>query len=664
MKFTRAQLFIAIALLGASSPAAALGWGTPRSAAVLGRPLDFAVPVRLEPEEEFASECVDAQVHYGEARVARSQVSIRVEPVPGMPGERLVRVQTTVPVEEPIVTVEVSTGCGARIARRFVAFADPPSAPVSAVAIAPAVPDTARPAGRAPAPAPSRADVKRSAPSSPVAGGAQGVPAARAGRADRRRPEDATAPRPGDRGAAPATRPPTLARDATRTPERTSRLKLEPLEGDAGSPPRLDTPATASNAAAWAALNLTPEQAAADRQRLQAMEQSLQQLREESARTRESLEVLQAQLRRARQERYDNPLVYALGLLCIALAAALFWAVIRGRTATPRAWWSPSVLADSRRRALEEDGGRAASTRRISESEDGGGSTTGAAIFSGPGDAPSPPPAPPMRAPAVARGPAAPAARPPVAMAAEDQTGNGKVSVEELIDLEQQAEFFIALGQEESAIALLQTHVQHHPDGSPLPYLKLMELHQQRGDREAYEAVRADFNRRFNAYAPAWEDTLADGRSLEEYPSVISRLQRLWETPTQALEVLQASLLRRDASSTTFDLPAYRELLLLYSVARDRVEYGGDEGAVDILLPLGEPRGATSVSTLEPLTATTPVPAYEGDAPAFEVDLPLEPPGTAPLEHPPQRLIEFEPIDLDLPSTRESGGRGDGRRER
>ena len=60
------------------------------------------------------------------------------------------------------------------------------------------------------------------------------------------------------------------------------------------------------------------------------------------------------------------------------------------------------------------------------------------------------------------------------------------------------------------------------------------------------------------------------------------------------METLDASLFRRNKSNQTFDLPAYRELLFLYSIARDLAEHGASEptGDVDLLLPLAEPDAA------------------------------------------------------------------------
>ena len=62
-----------------------------------------------------------------------------------------------------------------------------------------------------------------------------------------------------------------------------------------------------------------------------------------------------------------------------------------------------------------------------------------------------------------------------------------EVSVEELIDLEQQAEFFVVLGQDDAAIDLLEDHVQSTTGASPLPFLKLLELHQRLNRRSDYE---------------------------------------------------------------------------------------------------------------------------------------------------------------------------------
>lgn len=173
------------------------------------------------------------------------------------------------------------------------------------------------------------------------------------------------------------------------------------------------------------------------------------------------------------------------------------------------------------------------------------------------------------------------------------------VTIEELIDLEQQAEFFIVLGQDESAIDLLVEHLRSTGGGSPLPYLKLLEIHHRRGDREAYDRMRSRFNHRFNAYAPDWDVGLTHGRTLDDYPGVIPRLQQVWSRPLDAMAELEALLFRKSRGEL-FDLPAYREVLFLYSLARDLLDRSAvDSGNVDLLLPMadGSEFGTTAPAT-------------------------------------------------------------------
>ncbi len=448
-------------------------------------------------------------------------------------------------------------------------------------------------------------------------------------------------------------------------------------------------------AAMWKALNTAPEDIVRDNERLAALEASLKQLREDSAQTRRSLETMNARLQAAESQRGGgSTLVYALIALCVALGALVLWLWVRGRRAAAHQWWDPETQAAMAAQRDSRLAAEAASSVIDDETPQDAWHEPPSRLGRGkPATAPGTAGA--LDTPVARSGPMttqaapflaerttvlprpAPQAIPLPPAPAPDLAPAGKVSVEELIDLEQQAEFFEALGQDESAIDLLLSHVTEHPDASPLPYLKLLEIYRRRGDREAYEGTRQRFNDRFNAYAPAWEEDQRDGRSLEDYPSVISRLQGLWEAPQRALDVLQASLLRRDETTQTFDLPAYRELLMLYSVARDRVGMDDGRTGVDVLLPLeGDEVEDDYATRLEPLTATTPVRPYDGPEPAVEVDLQLEldddwgrshvlvrpneavetpepnPAPAAPAEPPIyDRGIEFEPIHLDLPDT-------------
>ena len=175
-----------------------------------------------------------------------------------------------------------------------------------------------------------------------------------------------------------------------------------------------------------------------------------------------------------------------------------------------------------------------------------------------------------------------------VRLAAGDAGSPRDVTIEELIDLEQQAEFFVVLGQDEAAVDLLVEHLRSTGGGSPLPYLKLLEIHHRRGDRDAYDRTRGRFNHRFNAYAPEWEVGLLHGRSIEDYAGIVPRLQQVWPRPLDAMAELEALLFRKSRGDL-FDLPAYRDVLFLYSLARDLLDReAANTGAVDLLLPLAD----------------------------------------------------------------------------
>jgi hypothetical protein len=195
-------------------------------------------------------------------------------------------------------------------------------------------------------------------------------------------------------------------------------------------------------------------------------------------------------------------------------------------------------------------------------------------------------------------------------------------SMEELIDLEQQAEFFVVLGQDEAAIALLGAYLDEAGGGSPLPYLQLLEIHQRRDDRASYEEVREAFHRHFSAFAPEWSSDLQFGRALEEYPQAIARLQALWPTPLHAMQSLDNLLFRRSEGDDTFDFPAYRELLFLYSIARELAgNVETDFGSIDLFLPLEDAPTEPNLRPDRVYSVDLDVSAWPSDTPAEELEV-------------------------------------------
>lgn len=617
-------------LAGTGSGAHALGFGRLPTTATLGQPLDISIPIRLDANEDLSSECIKAEVHYADSRQQSGVVNVRLDQaVPGAT-ERVLRITTNTRVDEPFVTVDVTAGCIGKVSRSFTLLADPPLVTAEApVAIAPPPPASPAPApARAVAsPAPERAP----AASSSAAQVTEGTPTPRrTARPPRRAPSTASV------GAAPAPRVAQAARPSAPAPAAAdaARLSLTPLEQGArvASPSAAASAAQAASAASAAAEAASAVEAAASaRERVEQLEAALARLRTETAQAQQSVQGLQARLQSAEQSRFSNPLVYALGAAGALLLGALIWLWRqREQERQQHAWLVSSHARDT------GSGADVDTEEAIAFAPHDRPTTQAGAFISAPTPLTPPPSAPGAFDPlatVVLRGPSGLQAQP----------AKREVSAEELIDLEQQAEFFMVLGQEEAAIDLLMGHLRSTAGTSPLPYLKLLEIYKKRGERKEYERTRERFNSRFNAYAPSWETDLLEGRSLEDYPAVLDQIMTLWQQPERVLETLQATLVRpedeSEDGSDSFDLPAYRELMLLYAVARDHTENPAESSAqeaVDLLLPLDD------MPVLERLMSTTPVTAQPSARPPLHVDVPLD------LESP---ASDFGKLTLEFPPT-------------
>jgi pilus assembly protein FimV len=572
--------------------------GAPATAVVLGRPLDFQTLLRLQPGEPLEPRCVQAEVALGDRRLPSNAVRVDVEPAG--PDRARVRVRTTPVVDEPTVSVQLHAGCENRVSRMYVLMADP-----AVMATAPAV-------AQAPVNAPAAAPVPATAATAPVRAAA---------------------------AAAPRSLPPAVASPAARTQRVPSqgaqpRLRLDPADstGPAGLvADEVVEQALQAVALAASATRAAQAQAQAQAQRIAELERTVGTLQ---ARATAAESGQQAALDRAEraelQGRWFMPLL--VGAVVLALLALWLALQLRQQRRLRQTTWM-----QARADAAATESGEARPSRQptvpvpLSGREatmpgrlTGSGSAVSAwpaasvsamdtlppqEVSTAPGALPvsSVPagagaaPLPAARAAAGLGAMAATVAAVPTADAAARALqrtdvlpyGAGSVtsaprdvSIEELIDLEQQAEFFIVLGQDESAIDLLVEHLRSTGGGSPLPYLKLLEIYRRRGDREAYERTRTRFNHRFNAYAPEWTADPAAGRSLEDYTDVMPRLQQVWARPLDAMAELEALLFRKSRGEL-FDLPAYREVLFLYALARDLLDReAADTGSVDLLLPL------------------------------------------------------------------------------
>ena len=605
--------FVALAVAAslASADVAAMGLGSVRSATLLGQPLNVAVPVRLEADENLEAECVRAEVQAGDAMVDRDSVRVRITRT-GEPGERLIRITTVGAINEPIITLTLTAGCPPRISRKFVTFADPPEFRVAQAEPSQAASPSSPTAQPAPLPAPpaDATPVPFTVPSDTRAASAQ--PAPRSATSTQARPAPRRrAPRP--EGAPPrraVATAPSAPRAAPAEPAAQARLRLDvvepvPATAIASAPPTSDPQAVAAQEAASAVrAELAAAQLAASAAdaRMRALEAELAKLRADAQANREAVMQLRARPPVAALGSSFLPWLIGLLALLVLLAIGLGWRLLQlsrppVRTGTGDRWYGPSEVPESVHGEVK------------------------------------PPPAPEVRpavtSAAVASAPAPLGETRPQSLAVASHR-HREVTVEEQIDLEQQADFFIALGQDDAAIDLLLTHLRGTGGTSPMPYLKLLDIYRRCGDHDAYDRTRARFNQRFNGVAPAWSDDPSAGRALEEYPGVLARVQRVWWTPLDAMAELESMLFRKGEGAELFDLPAYLEVLCLYQVARDLHHHEQDAGEataapVDVLLPIGDgasedPLSVRHVEMDRTATLRGPAPA-RGEFVSLDLDL-------------------------------------------
>ncbi|MCV2361124.1 hypothetical protein LNV08_19300 [Paucibacter sp. TC2R-5] len=664
---------LALALMAQLGNAQALGLGRPQVLSVLGQPLVLSFPLSLRAGESLSMDCVSAEVMAGGAKLPANKVGVRLE------GEsetslRAIRVLSSVPIEEPILSVTLSLGCPARLTRQFSALMDPPSAqdgaspephtsgesprvlsPAlrAALATTDAKPKELLGANLSDAIGQERLTAAKPAP----AGGskAQGKAGSKSSAT-----ESAAKSVVKQSDALPESAPPSAA-SRSQTTKAAPTAKTEKTSVASLTEPKLRLEAFDPNSAAANNSAAAASAAEAALARLQKVESGLLGLQSEYRGDALKLNAMRQGLEAGAAPTPANafsPLTWVLGALALllSLATAYLWRKqSQHQTGGDSNWWghAPEVAeshagssSDSRpsgeaqnvelaqplkaEQLNAETGAAAPPIAAPQEQTIALPHSVGAEYAPIPNTMPAE--LPDKELSSLARFSQLMAAEPnhePLSVQFIDPSdsiaaafggvgaeGTAKtqaatdqhlVSVEELIDLEQQVDFFLVLGQDEAAVDLLHGQLRQGADGanhSALPYLKLMEICQQRGDALAFADIAGRYALEFNTSPPAWDVNLELGQGLEAYPAVISSLQSRWSDSGASMVALQKLLSSRDGRSASFDLPALRDLLLLYSVARDRSEHEVRGEEIDLFLPLetdfqaGHPTGFDLMATM------------------------------------------------------------------
>jgi len=528
------RLFVAW-LLSATFSAQAFTLAELRGSVVIGRPLDVTVQIQAAAGEEVSGDCLSAEVLYADIR--QTNVRVSVMPSSAMTAAPVLRVQVGAFINEPVVTVVVRATCGSSTLRRYVMLPD--------------FPDT----------------TKLALPNLPV-GEAAPVLVLQ-----------------------PATKPARVSKSVSaRATKADSTQALSPLKSPAAmnaSTPKKKRSKTVARAAGKAVLKLDPLDIFSDRmdtldadmvfaptedtllhsRKIAELEQDVKTLRALAVHNDAKLSDLRQQLQQAQDSQIPLWLVQGIGLLLLACVAALGWLLWQQRRLAQEQelseWWKNRDLDTP----VEFE---ALDSSRVK---------------------PQPPQVKPVQAVQAAEMPVVTKEVPftvkedvvsmPVHRvvdmasfevhtdsAALEGSHIRHINLEPILDIRQQAEFFVSLGQADRALAILNKQIAQGTEPNPLLYLDLIALYHSLGMKAEYRKSADAFNQLFNGIIPDFSRFNAQEQGIEDYPEVLQQLVSLWPR-TEALVFLNACIFHdpQIQPRQTFELTAFRDLLLLNAMA-------------------------------------------------------------------------------------------------
>jgi pilus assembly protein FimV len=542
---------IGIALLCLAFGSEALTLGRLRGAAWVGRSLDITIPVQIETGEDAASLCFQADVFHADTRQDPSLVRVTLESST-QAQTATVRIKSSAPVDEPVVTVYLRTECGQKTSRRYVMLADMPSE----VSIAPALPVVATPVRGAPL----IAEASLPAVSESSTAAVTTAPRKRVRKAST--PSNASQKSIAVEDTQSANRDKTVEKAVAPPPASRSRLKLDPL--DFLSDRIADIESYAPVAAS--------EDALRNMQRMKTLEESVASLMALNAKNEANLLDLKSRLKKAESNQYPDEVFYGLAVLLLACLAALalMWQRQRKSSNADENWWAASASgpADPETIATPVTPAVVSPVQQVSKVTAITSDSGRASEFFGHADAAHAVDVNLMEMSEsgfddlMQMKPAGERQQPPPSI-----TEHG-LDTEPLLDLLMHAEFFMSLGQADQASRLLTRQIAEAKHPNPFVYLALLSILHAQADRPNFDRLSHEFADLFNCRVPEFVVFRNEGRSLESYPTVLAAITAVWPKP-ESLQLLEACLVRESGESRghPYDLAAFRDLVLLHTVA-------------------------------------------------------------------------------------------------
>ena len=618
-----------LALLGLALGSQALTLGPVQGTAVLGQALDVVVQVQMEAGEDPAL-CFEAEVFHADARQDGGKVRTVIEKL-AQGRSASVRILSTTLVDEPVVTIHLRSTCGPKLSRRFVLFADLPEAVMAsplplatapALALAASTPARPAPGPAAPARLP-RAKAKLTVASEPVA-----VLPVDAKPAAKKRPTAAVSRAPADDG-----------KRASGRVVGAARLKLDPLDVLSDRIANLDSFMTFAPS----------EDALANIQKVKTLEAEVKALRDSALKNERALAEFRNRLQQAEAQRSSGELVYLLAGLVACCLLAVFWLwrrQQRGSAGAPSRWSdgvngqpplagaqaTATVLAPashSERQALEQGMAYGLDAQSVQLTD---------SIFSKL-----------MQTDAPGQGGGKAAAQPHAKLMRS-------LNSDQILALRAEAENCVIAGKPERALALLKQQISESDEPNPFVYLDLLTLLHATNLKSEFQQCSQDFNLLFNGKVPEFALFKDEGKGLESYPEVLSRITEHWPT-LKVLEVIEACVFRDPwaGSGEPFDLAAMRDLMLLHGLAQSLVlaEIPQGEEAASAHSAVAEARPSQHAGLDFDYTdsVASSFPALSKSALADLFGREVEPPATLDLDLDLSDLDALEPSAAPAPQT-------------
>jgi hypothetical protein len=559
------RLSLCISLWLVSFPGFALTFDKLSAAPVVGRALQVSVTAHLTAEEDPSSLCLEAEVYYGENRQSSAKVSTSLDTA-RVARSVLIKVESQNPVDEPIVTVYLKSGCVSKVTRRYVLLSEVLSDVTAGVAL---------PAGAIS----ERTDVLRV-----DSGQKNGATTAAASTSPRQ--ALAAEKRSATRQSKAQDKSAVLANTTQNKANVQPRLKLVPLDLGTeinpelhSSPALLSTPSEdvqkrAEAAALWRSLNATPEEIMRANARLEALEKDVKTIVDSAALERKRIAELANKVEQAQARQYSNPLIWLLAALLIVLSsmAVLLYVKWKKIAAAQQQWWRsdsiPPVNVEPHAAQVPQPVSVADEVRINSSNPEAvrkDALTSVDLLLDEPLSVISHSATDP-----VVRG----SAHKVVSKGdTKDfaQSGFGalrELNTEELLDVRQQAAFFMALGQHDQAIGILEGRIKESADANPLMYLDLLEFLHKLGRKKEFDSYRTQFNEIFTGQIPEFDSFSQGGLGLENYPQKLEKIIMLWPESSVVTYIEKCLVQQPDEGHTdTVELEAFRELLILHAIA-------------------------------------------------------------------------------------------------